>query len=166
LFVTIDKEPPALSNMEEWMEIAMSLARDAQKDGDVPVGAIVLDPEGNVIGRGRNRREIDGDPVGHAEIVALRDAANHMGHWRLDGCTMVVTLEPCVMCAGALVNARVSRLVYGARDKKAGAVHSLYAVTTDPRLNHRLEVQGGVLNEEAGNILSTFFEDLRKKREK
>jgi tRNA(adenine34) deaminase len=163
--VVRDREPLTLPLMEEWMKIAMSLAKDAQADGDVPVGAIVLSPSGEVIGRGRNRREIDGDPVAHAEIVALREAASHIGHWRLDDCIMVVTLEPCVMCAGALVNARVSRLVYGARDRKAGAVHSLYAVTTDPRLNHRLEVQGGVLEEEAGNILSVFFEGLREKRE-
>ena len=162
--MTGHKSGPNPSTMEGWMEEALTLAREAEEDCDVPVGAIVVDPEGNVIGTGRNRREVDGDPVAHAEIVALKEAAKHVGTWRLDGCTMVVTLEPCVMCAGALVNARVSRLVYGARDPKAGAVYSLYAVTTDPRLNHRLEVLEGVLAEKCGDILSAFFEKLRLNR--
>ncbi len=152
------------NSYEDWMRQALELAREATVDGDVPVGALVIASDGTLLGRGRNRRECDGDPTGHAEIVALRDAAAHSGHWRLDDTTLIVTLEPCVMCAGALVNARVKRLVYGAEDPKAGAVKSLYAVTEDPRLNHRLEVVGGVLAEECGGLLSAFFQKLRKER--
>ena len=152
------------TSYEHWMLQAMELAREAMEDGDVPVGALVIAQDGTVLGRGRNRRERDGDPTGHAEIVALRDAATHVGSWRLDDTTLFVTLEPCVMCAGALVNARVKRVVYGADDPKAGAVKSLYAVTEDPRLNHRLEVVSGVLSRECGGLLSAFFQKLRKAR--
>lgn len=125
--------------------------------GDVPVGAIVLDAAGEAVGRGHNRREADGDPTAHAEIVALRAAAAAAGSWRLDGTTLVVTLEPCAMCAGALVLARVARLVYGATDPKAGAVGSLWDLVRDRRLNHRPEVLGGVLADECATVLRDFF---------
>ena len=125
--------------------------------GDVPVGALVLAPDGDVIGRGRNTREADGDPTGHAEMVALSEAADACGQWRLEGCTLVVTLEPCTMCAGALVQARVARLVFGAFDEKAGAVGSLWDVVRDRRLNHRPEVVSGVLAAESSALLEEFF---------
>jgi len=134
--------------------------------GDVPVGAVVVDQEGNEIARGHNRREIDGDPVAHAEVVAIRKAAEVLGTWRLEGCSLFVTLEPCAMCAGALVNARVERLVYAARDPKAGAVESLFRIADDPRLNHRVIVSGGVLSGEASALLSAFFSELRARGEK
>jgi tRNA(adenine34) deaminase len=125
------------------------------------VGAIVVDVTGIVIGTGRNRREVDRDPTGHAEIVAMRAAAAHLGTWRLHGATLVVTLEPCVMCAGALVNARIERVVYGCDDPKAGALRSLYLLGEDPRLNHRFAVTRGVLAAECSQILSGFFAKLR-----
>jgi tRNA(adenine34) deaminase len=129
--------------------------------GDVPIGAVVVDAAGRVIAAGRNTREEDGDPVGHAEIVALRAAADVVGQWRLSGCTLVVTLEPCTMCAGAIVLSRVDRLVFGAYDAKAGAVGSLWDVVRDRRLNHRPEVVGGVLAEESTALLDTFFASHR-----
>jgi tRNA(adenine34) deaminase len=128
-----------------------------QATSDVPIGAVVLDPSGEVVGTGRNRREADADPTGHAEVVALRAAAATRGEWRLDGCTLVVTLEPCTMCAGAVVLSRVDRLVFGAFDPKAGAVGSLWDVVRDRRLNHRPEVVGGVLEEESTALLQEFF---------
>jgi tRNA(adenine34) deaminase len=128
---------------------------------DVPVGAVVVDADGAVLGVGHNEREATGDPTAHAEIVALRAAASRRGSWRLSGATMAVTLEPCTMCAGALVLARVSRLIYGALDPKAGAVGSLWDVVRDRRLNHRLEVIGGVLDDECGALLRAFFERQR-----
>ena len=128
---------------------------------DVPVGAVVVDADGSVLGVGHNAREATGDPTAHAEIVALRAAASSAGSWRLSGVTMAVTLEPCVMCAGALVLARVSRLIYGAVDPKAGAAGSLWDVVRDRRLNHRLEVIGGVLDDECGALLREFFENQR-----
>ncbi len=124
---------------------------------DVPVGAVVLDSAGTVIARGANRREADGDPTAHAELVALRAAAKAAGNWRLIGCTLVVTLEPCTMCAGAVTLARVDRLVFGAADPKAGAAGSLWDVVRDRRLNHRPEVVGGVLAAECGMLLRAFF---------
>ena len=133
----------------------------AAGSADVPVGAVVVDAAGQVIGRGHNVREAEGDPTGHAEIRALRAAAEVLGGWRLTGCTLVVTLEPCTMCAGALVLARVSRLVFGAEDPKAGAVGSLWDVVRDRRLNHRPEVVGGVLAEECGETLRAFFRTSR-----
>jgi len=139
------------------MRSALDEARAALATSDVPVGAVVLDSAGTVVGRGRNRREQDADPTGHAEVVALREAAAARGSWRLDGCTLVVTLEPCTMCAGALVLARVDRLVFGAFDDKAGAVGSLWDVVRDRRLNHRPEVLGGVLAEESTALLQEFF---------
>src|SRR6202789_1199101 len=128
-------------------------ASPAAGAADVPVGAVVLDPAGEVIARAANRREADGDPTAHAELLAIRAAARHRGDWRLTGCTLVVTLEPCTMCAGALVLARVSRVVYGATDPKAGAVGSLWDVVRDRRLNHRPEVVSGVLAGECGQLL-------------
>ncbi|MBE3590910.1 MAG: tRNA adenosine(34) deaminase TadA [Firmicutes bacterium] len=143
------------------MRRALELARGAAEDGDVPVGAVVVDASGRLLGEGRNRREADGDPTAHAEIVALRAAARALGHWRLEGATIYVTLEPCAMCAGALVLARVRRLVFGAADPKAGAAGSLFNIVQDARLNHRLEVTGGVLADEAAALLRAFFRERR-----
>lgn len=150
----------------DWMRAALAEAQLAARHEDVPVGAIVVDASGAEIGRGRNRREVDRDPAAHAEMVAIRAAANARGSWRLDGCTLFVTLEPCAMCAGALVNARVSRLVFGAADPKAGAVESLFRIATDPRLNHRAVVRGGVLADESAALLRRFFGELRARGEK
>jgi tRNA(adenine34) deaminase len=138
------------------MREALVQAHAAQVHGDVPVGAVVV-RDGVVIAGAHNERELTGDPTAHAEVLALRAAAAVIGSWRLDGCTLYVTLEPCAMCAGAIVNARVTRLVFGATDPKAGAVRSLYEVADDPRLNHRAEVVGGVLADEAGALLKAFF---------
>ncbi|WP_329006119.1 nucleoside deaminase [Kribbella sp. NBC_00709] len=124
---------------------------------DVPVGAVVVDADGEVIGRGHNERETTGDPTAHAEVLAIREAARHVGEWRLTGCTLVVTLEPCTMCAGAIVLSRLDRLVFAAYDEKAGAVGSLWDVVRDRRLNHRPEVVGGVMADEAGARLRDFF---------
>jgi tRNA(adenine34) deaminase len=144
------------------MRLALQEAAACASTGDVPVGAVVLDERGAVVGAGRNRREADGDPTAHAEVLALRAAARARGEWRLSGCTLVVTLEPCTMCAGALVLARVDRVVYGALDRKAGAVGSLWDVVRDRRLNHRPEVLAGVLQEECAALLRTFFEEHRE----
>ncbi len=150
--------------LSQWMTDALAEAADATATGDVPVGCVVLDPDGAVVGRGRNRREDLGDPTAHAEMVAIREAAGTVGQWRLDGCTLVVTLEPCTMCAGAIVQARVGLLVFGAYDDKAGAVGSLWDVVRDRRLNHRPEVVGGVRAEECGALLRQFFEGHRQVR--
>jgi tRNA(adenine34) deaminase len=147
---------------EHYMRLALAEAGAAAEAGDVPVGSIVVDPAGNVVGTGRNRREVDSDPTGHAEVVALREAARRAGTWRLHGCILFATLEPCPMCAGALVNARIARVVYGCDDPKAGALRSLYTIGTDTRLNHRFEVTPGVLAGECGKLLSDFFSALRK----
>ena len=136
------------------------MAREAAQRDEVPVGCVVVDGE-EVVGRGYNLRESLGDPTAHAEILALREAARAVGSWRLEGCTVYVTLEPCCMCAGAMVLARVERLVYGAPDPRGGAAGSLYNVVQDERLNHRLRVTPGVLAEECGEILRDFF---RRKR--
>lgn len=151
----------ARADDERWMTVALGEARSALVSGDVPVGAVVIGPDGYVVGRGHNAREGDHDPTAHAEIVALRAAATRLGRWRLDDCMLVVTLEPCVMCAGAAVLARVPRLVLGAWDPKAGACGSQWDVVRDRRLNHRVEVVGGVLEEECGELLREFFEDRR-----
>ncbi|KRB78710.1 CMP deaminase [Nocardioides sp. Root190] len=143
------------------MRAALDEARAALGTGDVPIGAVVLDPDGTVIGTGRNVRERDGDPTGHAEVVALRAAATARGEWRLAGCTLVVTLEPCTMCAGAAVLSRVERVVFGAWDEKAGAVGSLWDVVRDRRLNHRPEVVAGILAEESAALLDSFFTSQR-----
>jgi tRNA(adenine34) deaminase len=143
------------------MRAALDVAHAAADSGDVPIGALVLDPEGVVIATGRNVREQDADPTGHAEVVALRAAGAARGEWRLDGCTLVVTLEPCTMCAGAVVLSRVARLVFGAYDEKAGAAGSLWDVVRDRRLNHRPEVTGGVLAAESTAMLDAFFRERR-----
>ena len=147
---------------ERWREPMLAALAEARRAGDdVPIGAVVVDAEGRVIGRGHNVREADGDPTGHAEVVALRDAAATWGEWRLSGCTLVVTLEPCTMCAGAAVLARVDRVVFGSFDEKAGAVGSLWDVVRDRRLNHRPEVVSGVLAEESAALLAEFFDRQR-----
>jgi tRNA(adenine34) deaminase len=145
---------------EHWMSIALREAQAAASAGDVPVGAVIVMGD-RIVGRGRNRREVDRDPTAHAEIVALREAAQVLGQWRVEG-TLVVTQEPCPMCAGALVNARVARLVFGCPNPKAGAVATLYQIVSDPRLNHRVEVTGGVRAEECAAILQKFFAELRR----
>jgi tRNA(adenine34) deaminase len=142
---------------DDVMRAALDEARAALATGDVPVGAVVVDADGAIVGNGRNAREALADPTAHAEILALQAAAGVRRSWRLDGCTLVVTLEPCAMCAGALVLARVSRLVYGAVDPKAGAVGSLWDLVRDRRLNHRPEVVGGVRADECGALLRDFF---------
>jgi tRNA(adenine34) deaminase len=143
------------------MGAALDEARAALATGDVPIGAVVLAPDGVIVGRGHNVREAEGDPTGHAEIVALREAAKATGSWRLEGCSLVVTLEPCTMCAGAAVLARLDRIVFGAYDEKAGAVGSLWDVVRDRRLNHRPEVVAGVLAEESTALLDEFFRGQR-----
>ncbi|WP_240607223.1 tRNA adenosine(34) deaminase TadA [Cryobacterium aureum] len=143
----------------EWMLLALTEARAALASDDVPVGAVVVDSAGRVIGRGRNERELSQDPTLHAEIVAIRQAAAHTGDWHLTDCTLIVTLEPCVMCAGAILAARVPTVVFGAWDAKAGAAGSVYDVLRDRRLNHRVEVFAGVNDTECGEILRAFFED-------
>jgi len=145
---------------ETWMTHALDEARAAAAHGDVPVGAVIV-RDGAIVGRGRNRRELDRDPTAHAEVMALREAARAIGHWRVEA-TLYVTQEPCPMCAGALVNARVSRLVFGCLNPKAGAVQSLYSIVTDARLNHRMEVRGEVLATECAAVLKDFFAELRK----
>ncbi|UYO96462.1 tRNA adenosine(34) deaminase TadA [Microbacterium sp. M28] len=140
---------------------ALELARDAAAGGDVPVGAVVLDPSGRILAEGRNTREQTHDPTGHAEIVALRAAAAAAGSWNLEGHTLVVTLEPCVMCAGAILQARIGRVVFGAWDDKAGAAGSMYDVLRDRRLPYRAEVVGGLLEEAASDLLRDFFEARR-----
>ncbi len=141
------------------MERALEEAELALQGGDVPVGALVLDPGGELLAAGHNEREAGGDPTAHAEILALRRAAAKRGEWRLTGCTLVVTLEPCVMCAGALVQSRIARVVYGARDEKAGATGSLWDLVRDRRLNHRPEVVAGVLEAECSARLTRFFRE-------
>ncbi|HEY4642364.1 MAG TPA: nucleoside deaminase, partial [Thermoanaerobaculia bacterium] len=144
------------------MNEAFALAEEAAADGEIPIGAVIVDREGRIIGRGRNRRE-SGDPLGHAEIYAIREAAAAIGDWRLEGTTMCVTLEPCAMCAGALVNARVERLVYAARDPKAGFCGSLANLVQDARLNHRLVVETGLMEERSKELLQSFFRQLRER---
>ena len=146
-----------LRRYEEPMRAALEEAVLAAEMADVPIGAVVLDADGSIIGRGRNAREALGDPTAHAEILALRSAASARGEWRLEGCTLVVTLEPCAMCAGAIVLSRVAGLVYGAVDPKAGAVGSRWDLVRARRLNHRPEVVSGVLADECGELVRTFF---------
>lgn len=157
--------PEASVSDEQFMREALGLARDAARLGEVPVGAVAV-AEGQVIARGFNRRELDADPFAHAELLAMRAAAAARGAWRLSGVTIYVTLEPCAMCAGALVQSRVDRLVFGALDPKAGAVGSLYNLAQDPRHNHRLDVTGGVLADECGQVLKDFFAQLRARKNK
>jgi tRNA(adenine34) deaminase len=145
---------------DEAMQLALDQAAAAAVHGDVPIGAVVV-RDGQVIAARHNERELTGDPTAHAEVLAIRDAANVVGHWRLLDCSLYVTLEPCVMCAGALVNARIGRVVFGAVDPKAGALVSLYQVCSDPRLNHRPPVVAGVRADEAGTLLRDFFASRR-----
>jgi tRNA(adenine34) deaminase len=153
-------------NQVQWQSEAMiaafTLAEEAAAEGEIPVGAVVFDREGRIIGRGRNRRE-SGDPLGHAELYAIREAAAAIGDWRLEGTTLCVTLEPCAMCAGALVNARVERLVFAAFDPKAGFCGSLGNLVQDARLNHRLDVEGGFMEERSRLMLQAFFRTLRQR---
>lgn len=145
-----------------FMQAAIEEAKQALEHEDVPIGCVIVhEPTGRIIGRGHNRREIDKDPTAHAEILALRQAAAELGYWRVTDSTMYVTLEPCPMCAGALVNARLGRLVYGCDDPKAGAVRTLLRLCDDPRLNHRLEVVGGVMAAECAQLLRAFFQTRR-----
>lgn len=146
---------------EEWMALALREAERAREEDEVPVGAVIV-AEGRVVGRGHNQRERLSDPTAHAEMIAITAAAEALGSWRLGGATIYVTLEPCPMCAGALVNARLDRLVYGAADPKAGACGTLYEIPTDPRLNHRLTVTAGVLEGPCGEILTAYFRDKRR----
>jgi tRNA(adenine34) deaminase len=145
----------------QWMDFALTEAVASLASHDVPVGAVVVDPAGQVIGRGRNAREALQDPTAHAEMLALRSASSQLGSWRLTGCTLVVTLEPCAMCAGALVLARVARLVLGGWDPKAGAAGSIRDIVRDGRLNHRVEVVGGVREAECAELLRSFFANHR-----
>ena len=145
---------------DDAMQLALDQAAAAAVHGDVPIGAVVV-RDGQVIAARHNERELTGDPTAHAEVLAIRDAANVVGHWRLLDCSLYVTLEPCVMCAGALVNARIGRVVFGAVDPKAGALVSLYQICGDPRLNHRPPVVAGVRAEEAGKLLRDFFASRR-----
>jgi len=146
---------------ETFMAEALAEARLAAAEGEVPIGAVVV-VDGRIVGRGRNARERLNDPTAHAEILALHEASKELGRWRLSGATMYATLEPCPMCAGALVNARIDRLVYGVADPKAGAVDTLFDLVRDPRLNHRVRVESGILAEECGEILRQFFRERRK----
>lgn len=146
---------------EVWMRQALEQARLALSTGDVPIGAVVLDPDGRAIGHGRNEREAHHDPTAHAEVLAMREAAEALGRWRLDECTLVVTLEPCAMCAGAAVLARIPRIVLGAWDPKAGACGSVMDVVRHPQLNHWSEVHGGVLEQECSALLTEFFRGQR-----
>jgi tRNA(adenine34) deaminase len=153
----------SLLQPETAMALAISEAVAALSTGDVPVGAVLISGAGEVLGRGRNRREERGDPTAHAEVEALRAAAQQ-GGWRREGTTLFVTLEPCTMCMGALLAARVERLVYGATDLKAGAAKSMYRMAEDPRLNHRMQVVSGVLEDECSQLLRDFFKDLRARK--
>ncbi|MFJ8040416.1 tRNA adenosine(34) deaminase TadA [Kitasatospora sp. NPDC096147] len=152
---------PVRDRWTDAMRLAIDEAALATATGDVPVGALVLGPDGTVLGRGHNVREALGDPTGHAEVVAIRQAAAALGEWRLSGCTLVVTLEPCTMCAGAIVLSRLDRVVYGAHDDKAGAAGSLFDVVRDRRLNHRPEVIPGVLATACADQLRTWFDTHR-----
>jgi tRNA(adenine34) deaminase len=147
-----------------WMNLALDEARSTAASEDVPIGAVVLDAAGVVVGTGRNERELRGDPTAHAEVVALRQAAEATGDWHLDGATLVVTLEPCVMCAGAILAARVPRVVFGAWDEKAGAVGSVYDVLRDRRLPHRVEVYSGVEEDACAALLRDFFTHPERRR--
>lgn len=149
---------------ERWMGVALEEAQAAADEGEVPIGAVVV-CEGELVARAHNRRETDADPAAHAEFLAMEEAARVLGRWRLTGCTVYVTLEPCLMCAGLMVNARVSRCVFGASDPKGGAVGTLYDVSADPRLNHAFPVTPGVRAEECAELLRSFFRTRRGKRQ-
>ena len=151
-----------ISNDESYMREALALAASAAQQGEVPVGAVVVLND-QIIGRGANLRETSKDPTTHAEIIAIREAAEHIGDWRLEQSVMYVTLEPCPMCAGAIINARIPKVVYGCDDPKAGAVRTMYQLLEDPRLNHRAEVVSGMLADESAALLRDFFSKLRLK---
>jgi tRNA(adenine34) deaminase len=153
----------ALMSDEDWMREALAEAARAAAIEEVPVGAVVVH-DGKIIGRGHNRREVDRDPTAHAEIFAIREAARTVGGWRLVDCSLYVTQEPCPMCAGAIVNARVDRLIYGCDNPKAGAVRTLHQLVDDPRLNHRATIVGGILATECSAVLSQFFQQLRSQK--
>ena len=160
-----DPLPPAdPESLERWMRLALAEADAAAAQGDVPVGAVLVDAAGVVLAMGRNRCEVSHDPTAHAEIEALRAAAASLGGWRLAGTTLVVTLEPCVMCAGALLHARVAHVIYGCTDDKAGALDSLFVLGRDPRLNHRFTVRRGVLADLCSEQLRRFFAERRPSR--
>ena len=146
---------------DDEMELAIALAREAAVDGEVPVGAVVLDADGQVVGRGRNLRETHADPLAHAEVQAMRAAAVRLGSWNLADCTLVVTLEPCPMCAGACLQTHVGRIVFGAWDAKLGACGSVWDIPRDPHVGHVPEVIGGVREEECGRLMTCFFENRR-----
>jgi tRNA(adenine34) deaminase len=151
---------------ERWMRVALDEADAAASKGEVPVGAVIVSSTGELLATGHNLRETDEDPTAHAEVVAIRAAAQKLGTWRLEDTTLYVTLEPCVMCAGAMVNGRVGRLVYGAADPKAGACTTLFTIGTDTRLNHRFPIVSGVLAEECADRLRRFFAALRAQGKK
>ena len=151
---------------ERWMRVALDEADAAASKGEVPVGCAIVSKTGELLATGHNLRETDEDPTAHAEVVAIRSAAQKLGTWRLEDTTLYVTLEPCVMCAGAMVNARVGRVVYGAADPKAGACHTLFTIGTDTRLNHRFPVVSGVLAEQCADRLRRFFAALRARGKK
>jgi tRNA(adenine34) deaminase len=151
---------------EDWMRVALEEADAAASEGEVPVGCVIVGPDGRPLSRGHNLRETLEDPTAHAEIIAMRAAAKELGSWRLEGTTLYVTLEPCVMCAGAMVNARVARAVWGCDDPKAGACHTLYAIGQDARLNHRFDMQKGVLEADCADRLKRFFAALRAQGKK
>lgn len=148
-----------MQNNEELMRLALDVAHSATTTGDVPVGALVINSDGIIIGRGFNEREANNDPTAHAEIVAVRSAATRLQKSRLDNCTLIVTLEPCAMCAGAIAQSRISKVIFGAWDEKAGAVGSAWDLLRDPRSIFRVEVQGGVLERECAELLTEFFKD-------
>jgi tRNA(adenine34) deaminase len=150
-----------MATNEELMRQALEIAKGALASNDVPIGAIVFDSTGKLIGKGANRRELDNDPSAHAEVVAMREAGKKLNNWRLDGCTVVVTLEPCAMCAGVIAQSRVKTLIFGAWDEKAGAVGSVWDVLRDPRSPHRTEVISGILENECADILAQFFKTQR-----
>lgn len=157
---TRNQSEPA--NLNQWMHEAIQQAQAAAGIAEVPIGCVIVhDPTDRIIGRGHNRREIDRDPTAHAEMIAIHQAATELGNWRLLDCTIYVTLEPCPMCAGAIVNARIPRLVYGCNDPKAGAVRTLYQICSDDRLNHQVEVTAGVLAKECAELVSQFFRAQR-----
>lgn len=151
-----------MSDRERWMQAALREAEKAAQEGEVPIGAVVAAPSGEILSRAHNRLVSTNDPTAHAEILALRSAARKLANYRLAGCHLVATLEPCVMCAGAAVNARVAEIIFGAADPKGGAVHSLFRIAADERLNHRAMVIPGVLGKECAALLNAFFRSRRK----
>lgn len=152
-----------MADDQDFMRLAIAEAQKAADIGEVPVGSVVV-LDGQVVSRGFNRRETWQDPTAHAELIAMRRAAEKLGSWRLLDCTLYITLEPCPMCAGTIINARIPRVVYGARDAKAGAARSLYAMLEDPRLNHRVDVTENCLKHECAGLLTDFFEEIRRRR--